>query len=208
MSKTLDCRGLECPKPVIRCRELLEKESPETLTVLVDNLAAVENVRRFLGKSGYSVDTKQPKAQEWQLAAIKTGQGVSAQEGAASGQEGKLKPGAAKERDARILVLLTTETLGRGDEGLGARLMETFLATLPEIAPWRIVMLNGAVKLSAQPGAALESLKALAALGSEILVCGTCLNHYKLLEQKAVGETTNMVDVVTSLGLADKVIRP
>jgi hypothetical protein len=38
------------------------------------------------------------------------------------------------------------------------------------------------------------------------LVCGTCLNYYGLLEQKKVGETTNMLDIVTSLQVADKVI--
>jgi hypothetical protein len=39
-----------------------------------------------------------------------------------------------------------------------------------------------------------------------VLVCGTCLDHFGLLSQKAVGETTNMLDVVTSLQLATKVI--
>ena len=46
------------------------------------------------------------------------------------------------------------------------------------------------------------------AAGVSILVCGTCLNFFNLLEAKQVGETTNMMDVVTSLSLADKVIRP
>lgn len=34
------------------------------------------------------------------------------------------------------------------------------------------------------------------------------MNFFNLLEAKQVGETTNMMDVVTSLSLADKVIRP
>jgi hypothetical protein len=38
------------------------------------------------------------------------------------------------------------------------------------------------------------------------MVCGTCLNHFQLLEQKQVGETTNMLDIVTAMQLADKVI--
>jgi hypothetical protein len=32
------------------------------------------------------------------------------------------------------------------------------------------------------------------------------LNHFGLLEKKQVGETTNMLDIVTALQLADKVI--
>jgi hypothetical protein len=37
-------------------------------------------------------------------------------------------------------------------------------------------------------------------------VCGTCLNHFNLIERKQVGETTNMLDIVTAMQLADKVI--
>ena len=32
------------------------------------------------------------------------------------------------------------------------------------------------------------------------------LTHFNLLERKMVGETTNMLDVVTALQLADKVV--
>ncbi|MBQ2477583.1 MAG: sulfurtransferase-like selenium metabolism protein YedF, partial [Desulfovibrio sp.] len=110
----------------------------------------------------------------------------------------------------KTLVLITTDTLGRGDDTLGQALMGNFLATLPELGAqlWRIVLLNGGVKLASTEGKALDSLKALDAAGVSILVCGTCLQHYNLLDRKQVGETTNMLDIVTSLSLADKVIRP
>jgi len=42
--------------------------------------------------------------------------------------------------------------------------------------------------------------------GLKILVCGTCLDHFDVLEKKQVGETTNMLDIVTAMQLADKVI--
>ena len=48
----------------------------------------------------------------------------------------------------------------------------------------------------------------MAADGVSVLVCGTCLAHFGLLEAKQVGDTSNMLDIVTSLDLADKVIRP
>ena len=69
-------------------------------------------------------------------------------------------------------------------------------------------IINGGVTLAATPGPALEALQRLAADGVSVLVCGTCLTHYGLLEAKAVGETSNMLDIVTSLDLADKIIRP
>ena len=65
MTKELNCCGLACPEPVIRCRRLLEEEKPASLRVLVDNTAASENVGRFLGRSGYSVDVRQEGASLW-----------------------------------------------------------------------------------------------------------------------------------------------
>ena len=52
----------------------------------------------------------------------------------------------------------------------------------------------------------LEDLKAYESEGLAILVCGTCLDHFDLLEKKRVGETTNMLDIVTAMQLADRVI--
>lgn len=189
----LDCRGLTCPEPVVRCKKLLAS-NPQDLTVLVDNPASNENVSRLLAKSGYAVGST-CEGGVWTIKASACGTGcVMPEPEAGSG---------------KTLVLLTTECLGHGSDELGAKLMENFLATLLEMPDlWRIVMLNGGVKLAATPGRNLESLKALDSAGVSILVCGSCLQFYNLLEAKAVGETTNMLDVVTSLSLADKVIRP
>lgn len=195
MPKELDYRGLNCPEPVIRCRAVIDSEKPEQLSIRVDNQAAVENVGRFLKRSGYAHTDRQVSADEWVIEANRTGEAVQND---------------AEPQNGKTLVMITAATMGRGDDGLGAKLMENFLATLPELGDslWRIVMLNGGVKLAATAGPALESLKKLETSGVSLLVCGTCLTHYGLLEQKQVGETTNMLDIVTSLALADKVIRP
>jgi len=42
--------------------------------------------------------------------------------------------------------------------------------------------------------------------GIHILAYGNCLTHFDLLDQKQVGETTDMLDIVTAMQLADKVI--
>ena len=42
--------------------------------------------------------------------------------------------------------------------------------------------------------------------GLQIMVCGTCLTYFNLLDDKQVGETTNMLDIVMAMQLADKVI--
>jgi intracellular sulfur oxidation DsrE/DsrF family protein len=71
---------------------------------------------------------------------------------------------------------------------------------------WRLCLVNNGVKLTIPDSEALGDLKELEGQGVTILVCGTCLTHFNVLEQKQVGETTNMLDIVTAMQLADKVI--
>ena len=197
-----DCRGLACPQPVMRARDALAAGAA-ALEVLVDNEPARENVRRFLEGRGFAVATSQEGPDCWRITA-------SADEAAASAPQQAAEASRPLGETNRTLVLITTETIGRGDDGLGAKLMGNFVATLPELGPrlWRIVLINGGVKLASQPGPALDALKKMAADGVSVLVCGTCLAHFGLLEAKEVGDTSNMLDIVTSLDLADKVIRP
>lgn len=200
--KTLDCLGMTCPQPLMACRDCIEKEAPEALTVLVDDEAALENVTRYLSASGYeSSHAKDGRA--WTITAKR---GAGATRPAAVEDFPCPVPGPGERQ--RIAVFLTSDLVGKGDDALGAKLMVNFIKTLPEMGPdlWRIVMVNGAVKLATQDSPHLETLKALEAQGVTILVCGTCLEFFGLLDKRAVGQTTNMLDVVTSLQLATKVI--
>ncbi|MEJ5330044.1 MAG: sulfurtransferase-like selenium metabolism protein YedF [Desulfobaccales bacterium] len=194
--KQLDCRGLACPNPVLKTKELLDTGGVEALTVLVDNPAAQENVRRFLERAGFVV----------QVGPAEGGVAVSGRRAVSTPPVGETA--AAREGEQKILVFLGTDRLGRGDEELGAKLMANFLSTLPEMGSslWTLVLVNAGVKLAVAGSPVLESLTRLTAAGVQVLVCGTCLQHFGLLEHKAVGETTNMLDIVTHLQVADKVI--
>jgi selenium metabolism protein YedF len=195
--RMLDLCGLACPQPVLKCREFLERERAQNFVVHVDNEAASVNVQRFLEQREFCV-TREKTGELWRIAVA--GKTAAQHSMAPSPQQPEKK----------VLILITTENLGHGDDGLGAKLMATFLATLPEMgdAVWRVVLLNGGVKLAATPGKALQALHRLEQSGVSVLVCGTCLAHYGLSAEKAVGETSNMLDIVTSLGLADLVVRP
>ncbi len=201
MIAELDCRGIPCPEPVIRCRALLDAEKPEHICVLLDNVAAVENVSRFCEGRGYTVAAVEETDILWRLNVMR--------DGAMAPQESIVVEQSVT-RQGKTLVFISTETLGRGDDALGTKLMANFLATLPELGDklWRIILVNGGVRLAAMQGKALESLHMLETNGVEIFVCGTCLDFYGLMEQKEVGQTTNMLDIVTSFALADTVIRP
>ncbi len=106
------------------------------------------------------------------------------------------------------MVMVATDRMGVGDDELGRKLLFNFLKTLKEMGPqlWRLVFVNNGVKLTIEGAEPLPILQDLAAEDVTILVCGTCLDHFKLLERKQVGETTNMLDIVTAMQLADSVV--
>ncbi|MEF3696535.1 sulfurtransferase-like selenium metabolism protein YedF [Desulfolutivibrio sp.] len=197
---SLDCRGLACPGPVLRCKDAIDSESPEVIAATVDNEAAKENVARFLAAKKYQVEIA-PVAGGHVLTGTRQGASPADSPAPVSGDSP-----AAKEQ---IVAFLTSDAIGRGDDILGQKLMVNFLATLPELGEslWRIVMVNGAVRLAVAGSPVLDRLKAFEAAGVTILVCGTCLDFFGILDKKEVGQTTNMLDVVTSLQLATKVLQ-
>ena len=110
----------------------------------------------------------------------------------------------------KIMVLLGSDVIGSGDDVLGSKLMINFIKTLGEMGSelWRLVLINNGVKLAVTDSPVYEALKALQDDGLTILCCGTCLAHFGLAEADKAGVTTNMVDIVTAMQLADKVICP
>jgi selenium metabolism protein YedF len=111
--------------------------------------------------------------------------------------------------EQKVVVVIASNVFGSGNDELGAKLMKNFLASLPEFGPdlWRLILLNGGVKLAVKGSLVLDELGALEKAGTKVLSCGACLEFYKLTRELAAGETTNMLDVVTSMQLADKVIK-
>lgn len=201
----LECHGLPCPQPVLRCKKVIEESSPASLKAIVDNEAAKDNVSRFLTVKGYAVEVTE-KDGSFTLSANKTGDEPCE---ACETMPGSQITQMAGEKQ-KITVFIGSDVIGNGDDVLGGKLMLNFLATLPELGEelWRIVMVNGGVKLACEGHPCLEKLQDLEKSGADLLVCGTCLEHFDLMQKKQVGETTNMLDVVTSLQLASKVIRP
>lgn len=205
MSVKIDCKGLPCPQPVIQCKNAIESENPAKIKVTVDNEAAKENVSRFMTTKGYEVSVKE----KGDLFVVKGKRDVSAESGADCEVCKVMSDEEISNVGSKTLVFLNSEVLGSGDDILGAGLMFNFISTLPELGDslWRIIMVNGAVKLATEGSKCLEKLQELEKAGVSILVCGTCLDHFDLLDKKKVGETTNMLDVVTSMQLASKVIK-
>lgn len=203
MRKELDARGLTCPAPVLLVKDCIDKESPEELSILVDNDSSNENVTRFLTTKNYTVEATHQENGDFHLQAVRSGH-IEQPEKAASPVSKH-----AIESSQKILVLVTSNRMGRGDDELGEKLMLSYLKTIKEMGSelWHLIFLNSGVKLTTNSSPILKELQAYEKDGVIILSCGTCLEHFELTKAKEVGGTTNMLDIVTATQLADKIVQ-
>lgn len=191
--KTIDCRNMACPAPVITVKKALERE--RELLVLLDDGAPRENVGRFARNRGCQVSEQQDESGGWALA-IKTGDSAAT----------TAAPGAPHNNQ---VILVISNRLGDGPEELGALLMKNFIHTLLETAelPSRMLFLNTGVFLTTEGSEVLEALNKLIGMGVEVLSCGLCLDYFGRKEKLRAGGTTNMLTTAESLLTATKVIR-
>ena len=192
--KEIDCRGMACPQPVVTAKKALEDTEGKEFILIVDNLAARDNVERFAKSQEAVVDVEQ-KGNDFYLRIQKR----SACDLAGSAQ--KLE---------KVVVYINSNLLGVGEEALGAILMRAFLKTLLDLKPipTKLILINSGVRLTSEGSELLETLRALSDKGVGILSCGTCLDFYGLKEKLKVGIISNMYDIAQSLLDADHLIRP
>jgi selenium metabolism protein YedF len=197
--KELDCRKLYCPVPVVNTKKTIDEGVENNLSVLVDNIPARDNVRRFAKNQGHEVVIKDEGGGVFRLD-ITVNPAMRKKETAA---------GVAVPASGGFSVFITSDQLGVGDEQLGGILMKAFLNTLgdSEPKPREVIFINNGVKLACEGSDVLDSLEALKSLGVEIYVCGTCLNYYGILETLKYGIVSNMYEIVNLLLDAPKVIK-
>lgn len=106
------------------------------------------------------------------------------------------------------VIIINSDSLGRGDEALGQRLMGAFLRKLwaREEKPDAIIFYNSGVKLMAKGSAVLDALDGLYGSGVDILACGTCVEYYNLGNDIQVGRVSNMEEIVSILMKAESVV--
>ena len=200
----LDERGHQCPLPVINTKKVIEK-SPEgeTILVLTDNEIAVQNLNKLAVQKGCGFSFVK-KADNLFESTITVNTSTSAE------QNNVPEPVYCDCSPQKTVVAVTSSVMGSGDDDLGRLLLKSFIFALTQAnpLPTDMVFYNGGAFLTCEGSVALEDLKNLSDAGVKIHTCGTCLNHYGLTEKLAVGEVSNMYDIVEILNGADKIIRP
>lgn len=202
MSKLVDARGLPCPQPVILTKAAMQED--QEVMVVVDNTTAQENVTKMAEKSRASV-TAEKKNDGIYLRILSSREGNSKPSDRQDPQDMPDSQGAV---EGPLVVVISSDTMGRGDDELGSILVRGFLYTLNEVEPLPdvLIFLNSGVKLTVEGSEVLEDLKNLADRGVTVLACGTCLGHFGLKEKLAVGEISNMYTIAETLLEAGKTV--
>lgn len=191
--KELDARGLQCPKPLMMAKKELDAGCGE-LAVAVTNEAAVTNLSRLAKRMGREVEIREGEG-EWIVSFSAAVEGAKSEQ-TADGVE-------------PYAVFVGKDHVGEGDETLGYSLMKMALYTLAESgkAPEYLLFMNSGVKLVAgEEQQIIDSVSSLIAQGTQVLVCGTCLDFYGITDQLNAGEVSNMYDILGAMQAAPKVI--
>ncbi|MGL4731346.1 MAG: sulfurtransferase-like selenium metabolism protein YedF [Clostridium sp.] len=194
MSNIIDCKGLNCPMPVVNTKKYFDGIESGVATTIVDNEIAKNNVVKFAENAGFKAEVDEKEGLYY----------ININKGAAEGNF-EIKD----ENKKTFSIVVGSDKLGNGADELGNALMKSYMFALSEaeIIPDKLLFLNSGVKLVVKDSEVLESLENLQKRGTEILSCGTCLDFYKLKEDVKIGEITNMYAIIEAMNNSDKTIK-
>ncbi|MCL2415757.1 MAG: sulfurtransferase-like selenium metabolism protein YedF [Defluviitaleaceae bacterium] len=188
----INCIGDICPVPVVKLRNALVGKTSGKIQIMVDNDISLENLRRFTIQKGHNFSYTQDE--EKYLIVIEISD-ISNQ--AASAQ-------------TENLVVMSSQIMGNGDDVLGGILTKSFVFALTqsENLPKKMIFYNSAVKLCLDDSPILQDLQTLEKSGVLILVCGTCLDFFNVINRLSIGEITNMYSILEAMQSANCIIKP
>jgi selenium metabolism protein YedF len=183
----LDCRGMVCPKPVVLTRQALKDH--QEIIVIVDNKTSRDNLNNLAKDKNMFFEVEEKD--NLYYCNIRKGE-------IESPSEPKIEYLTEK---TPWSIFVKTNTLGHGSDELGKNLMNAFFDALLyfEDHPKTIAFMNAGVYLTLEGSECLKEIKMLNEKGSEILVCGTCLNFFNVKDRLAVGKVSNMFSILEAL---------
>ncbi|UCD38574.1 MAG: DsrE family protein [Fidelibacterota bacterium] len=105
-------------------------------------------------------------------------------------------------------ILISRYGMGHADGDLQRKLISTYLTMLNDngYLPGAMCFYTDGVKLVVNGSPVLDQLKSLEAKGVRLIVCNTCLKHYRLEGEVQVGIVGGMHDIIVAQWQAEKVI--
>ena len=198
----LDGFGKPCPMPLVMCKKEIDAGTTD-IQIRVDNDTAVKNITRLAKKKGLGCT----------VADIEGGFLITMGGDLPASQEPQAAPAAAacsiSGGACGYSVFIGKDHVGEGDPQLGYNLMKMAIFTLnqAEVPPMNLLFMNEGVKLLCGDEAQIiDSVKEMMDKGTDVLVCGTCLNFYGVADQLKVGEVSKMYDILERMHESAKVI--
>ena len=205
----VNATGRACPESVAMTKAALDKGAEE-LEVLVDNPEAATNVKRLLEGRGFRVLLQDEDGRLKLTAGKKTEPSVSTSRASASQAQAPAPaaPMPVPRPVEGMAVLITGKTLGRSDEELGEILVKGFLGALSQldVPPRTVALINEGVKLALFDSSSCDHLKNLERKGTNILVCGTCVNHFGITDSVGAGVISTMFEIVEALNGSGRIL--
>ncbi len=108
----------------------------------------------------------------------------------------------------KTAVVISSNTMGKGNDELGALILGNFFNQLLAASPLPdvLVFYNTGVKLLTAEAQVSGALDGLFKRGVDLIACGTCVTYFKLGDKLANGRVSNMQEIVSVLMNADKVV--
>ena len=209
MKTMVDAIGDVCPVPVIKAQKAAaELGGAGEVEVFVDNKTAVENLKKLAAQKGFEASSENAANGIYRVSLIVSEEAYQKLQAAETPEE------AGEARDVshgkKTVVVISSDKMGEGSDELGRILIKGFIFALSEqeSKPDTMLFYNGGARLTCNGSDSLEDIRNLEAAGVNVMTCGTCLNHYGLTEELAVGTVTNMYVIAETMTGADLIVKP
>jgi selenium metabolism protein YedF len=203
--RIVDTKGQLCPAPLIAAKKALKETTVgESFIVLTDNKTSFNNLCRFLkdNKADWQVSESNGV---WSLTVTRQAGDI-----AQTKAEEYCTPSISHFEKGNYVVAITSDKMGEGDDELGHLLISNFIKALKDLdkLPQHMVFYNKGVTLAIKDSPVIEHIKDLEKMGVEIHLCATCVNHYKIENNVAVGNLSNMYSIAEIMASAGNIVRP
>ena len=202
---TIDTRGHLCPMPLIMLiKALKERKEHIGLCVLTDNDISKNNILSFLRDNGYKTECVQ-ESNHWSISILEENlngdffkETVETPDPLKTSK--KLKP--------NHTLIINRDKMGQGNDELGEILLKGYFNALSEIdeGPEKIIFYNSGVLLCRKSYSEIENLQKLSKQGIDLILCGACVDYFKIKEEIAVGRISNMLAICELLEKSEKVV--
>ncbi len=187
--KQIDARGEPCPQPVLLAKKAMKTRQP--FSILVNGSGQAENIQRAVNRAGAECIIDRMDGFDQVTVTV-----VS-----------EVLPREAVSQ-SKLVVSVPHDSFGSGgDRILEEVLGRAYFHTLTELdrgLPDTLIFYDKGVFLALCDSHVLEDLVLLQQRGVTILVCGTCLKHFNVLNELAVGSVSNMYEIAEELGTAER----